>query len=76
MRLRQWFKPVSGAVVAIVGQEIIVEFPEDVQCYPSIRGWHIVVGLAEHGIKAVQGQELTQQLVRQSVDVQETFQFL
>ena len=42
----------------------------------SVRRRHVVVGLAEHGVHAVQSQELTEQLVRHAVDVQETFQLL
>lgn len=68
--------PVGGAVVAVVGQEVIIELPEDVQCYPAVGGRHVVVGFAEHGVQAVQGQELTEELVRHAIDVQKTFQFL
>lgn len=46
--------PVGGAVVAVVGQEVIIELPEDVQRYPAVGGRHVVVGLAEHGVQAVQ----------------------
>lgn len=69
-------RPVSGTIVAIVGQEVIVELPEDVECYPAVRSRHIVVCLAEHGVQAVQSQELTEELVRHAVDLQKTFQFL
>lgn len=68
--------PVGGTVVAVVGQEVVVELPEDVQCYPAVGGRHVVVGLTEHGIQAVQSQELTEEFVRHPVDVQKTFQFL
>ncbi len=68
--------PVGGAVVAVVGQEVIIELPEDVQCYPAVGGRHVVVGLAEHGVQAVQSQVLTEELVRHAIDVQKTFQFL
>lgn len=68
--------PVGGAVVAVVGQEVIIELPEDVQCYPAVGSRHVVVGLAEHGVQAVQSQELAEELVRHAVDVQKTFQFL
>uniref|UniRef100_A0A3B4T8S8 Fibronectin type-III domain-containing protein n=1 Tax=Seriola dumerili TaxID=41447 RepID=A0A3B4T8S8_SERDU len=59
-----------------IGQEVVVELPEDVQRYPAVGGRHVVVGLAEHGVQAVQSQKLTEQLVRHAVDIQKTFQFL
>lgn len=68
--------PVGGAVVAVVGQEVVVELPEDVQRDPAVRRRHVVVGLAEHGVKAVQSQVLAEQLVCHAVDVQQTLQFL
>ena len=33
-----YFSPVCGSIVAVVGQEIIVEFPEYMQGYSAIRG--------------------------------------
>lgn len=68
--------PVGGAVVAVVGQEVIVELPEHVQRDPAVRSGDVVVSLAEHGVYAVQSQELTQQLVGHSVDFQQTLQLL
>lgn len=35
-----------------------------------------MVGLPEHGVEAVQGQELAEELVSEAVDVEKTFQFL
>lgn len=61
--------PVGGAVVAVVGQEVIIELPEDVQRYPAVGRRHVVVGLTEHGVHAVQRQVLTEELVCQAVDV-------
>lgn len=69
-------RPVGGAVVAVVGQKVIVELPEDVQRDASVGGRHVVVGLPEHGVEAVQGQELTEELVSEAVDVEKAFQFL
>lgn len=43
---------------------------------PSVGGGHIVVGLAEHGVEAVQGHVLGQQAVGQSVDLQQPLQLL
>jgi hypothetical protein len=70
------YSPVGGAIVAVVGQEVIVQFPEDVEGDSPIGGRHIVVGFPEHGIKAVQCQEPTQQLVGHAIDFQEAIQLL
>lgn len=75
-RTEQGRVPVGGAVVAVVGQEVIVELPEDVQRDPAVRSGDVVVGLAEHGVHAVQCEKLTQQLVGQSTDLQQTVQLL
>lgn len=64
--------PVGGAVVAVVGQEVVVELPEDVQRDAAVGGRHIMVGFAEHGVKTVKSQELAEKLVCHAVDVQET----
>lgn len=42
----------------------------------SVGGGDIVVGLAEHGVEAVQGHVLGQQAVSQSVDLQQPLQLL
>lgn len=68
--------PVGRAVVAVVGQKVVIELPENVQRDATVRGRHVVVGLPEHGVEAVQGQELAEELVGEAVDVQKTFQFL
>lgn len=60
--------PVGGAIVAVVGQEVIVELPEDMEGDSPVGCRHIVVGLPEHGIKAVQSEVLAQQLVCHAVD--------
>lgn len=69
-------RPVSRAVVAVVGQKVIIQLPENVQRDATVGGRHVVVGLPEHGVEAVQGQELTEELVSEAVDVKKTFQFL
>lgn len=69
-------RPVSWAVVAVVGQKVIIKLPENVQRDATVGGRHVVVGLPEHGVEAVQGQELTEELVSEAVDVKKTFQFL
>lgn len=68
--------PVSGSVVAVVGEKIKVELPEDVKRDPPVGGRHIVVGLTEHGIKAVQGHVLGQQSVGQPIDLEQPLQLL
>ena len=68
--------PVGGAVVAVVGQEVEVELPEDVQCDAAVWRRHVVVGLTEHGVEAVQRQVLGQQPVGQAVDLQQPLQLL
>lgn len=68
--------PVGGAVVAVVGQEVVIKLPENVQRDAAVGGRHVVVGLAEHGVEAVQRQELAEELVSHAVDVEKTFQFL
>lgn len=35
-----------------------------------------MVSLPEHGVEAIQGQELTEELVSHSVDVEKSFQLL
>lgn len=68
--------PVSGAIVAVVGQEVVIKLPENVQRYAAVGGRHVVVSLPEHGVEAIQGQELTEELVSHSVDVEKSFQLL
>lgn len=75
--MKPWlYRPIRGSVVAIVGQEVEVELPEDVEGDSSVGGGDIVVGLAEHGVEAVQGHVLGQQAVGQSVDLQQPLQLL
>lgn len=47
------YLPVGGAIIAVVGQEVVVQLPENMEGNSSIRCRHIVVGFTEHGIKAV-----------------------
>lgn len=68
--------PVGGPIVAVVGQEVEVELPEDVEGDAPIGRGHVVVGLAEHGIEAVQSHVLAQQPVSQAIDFQEPLQLL
>lgn len=79
-RISRWpclpSSPVGGSIVAVVGQEVEVELPEDVEGDAPIGCRHVVVGLTEHGIEAVQGHVLAQQPVSQAVDFQEPLQLL
>ncbi len=68
--------PVGGSVEAVVGEEVVVEFPEDVQRDASVRSRHVVVRLSEHGVKLVQIQVLAEQLVRQFVALYKRLQLL
>ena len=68
--------PVSGAIIAVVGEEVEVELPEDMQGDSAVGGRHIVVGLPKHGVEAVQGHVFTQQPVREPVDLQQPLQLL
>jgi len=45
--------PAGRCIEAIIGQEVIIEFPEDVQCDTTIRCRYIMIGFTEHGIKLV-----------------------
>lgn len=68
--------PAGGAVVAVVGEEVVVELPEDVQGDSPVGRRHVVVGLPEHSVEAVQRQVPAQQLVGHAVDFQEAIQLL
>lgn len=68
--------PVGGSIVAVVGEEVEVQLPEDMQGDAAIGGGHVVVGLSEHGIEAVQGHVLAQQPVCEPVDLQQPLQLL
>ena len=68
--------PVCGCIVAVVWQEVIVEFPEDVQCDAAIWGRDIVVGFTEHGIKVVDREVLGQEFVAQAVTLYQAIQLL
>ena len=74
--VRQTVPPVGGGVVAVVGQQVVVELPEDVQRDAAVGGRHVVVGLPQHGVKVVQRQVLRQQLVGQAVGLQQALQLL
>lgn len=70
------YPPVCGAIVAVVGQEVIVEFPEDMESDSAIGRRYIVVCLTEHGVDTVQCQKLTEELMGHPVYVQQSLQLL
>ena len=45
--------PVGCCIEAVVWQEVVVEFPEDVKGNATVRGQHVVVSLPEHCIVVV-----------------------
>jgi hypothetical protein len=45
--------PISGGIEAVVGQEVIVELPEDVERDPAVRRQHVVVRFPEHVVVVV-----------------------
>ena len=67
-------KSVCGCIVAIVGQEVVVELPEHVEGDPAIGRKHVVVGLPEHVVELVEGQVLRQQLMGEAVHPGQTVQ--
>ena len=67
-------KSVCGCIVAIVGQEVIVELPEHVEGDSSIWRLDAVVGLAEHLVKLVEGEVFRKQLVGESVHFDQSLQ--
>ena len=68
--------PIRGSVEGIIGQEVIIEFPKQLQGDSSVRRDDVVVGFLEHGVEVVQGQVFRQQLVSQFVDFDQSIQFL
>lgn len=45
--------PVCGSIIAVVGKEVKVQLPEDMQGDAAIGGRYIMIGFSEHGIEAV-----------------------
>jgi hypothetical protein len=83
--LHEWYQrfrkkgtlPVRCSVVAIVGQKVVVELPEDVKSDAAVGCEDVVVGFAEHAVERVQGsQVLLQEMVSQTIDCEQVFQFL
>ena len=70
------YLPVGGGVVAVVGQEVVNELPEDVTGNAAIWSTNVVVGLLQHVLKIVQGQVFTQHFVCQTINIQQSVQLL
>lgn len=68
--------PVCGSIVAVVGQEVVVDLPEHMEGDSPIGGRHIVIGLPQHGIEIIQGDVLLHQFMGQAVTVYQPFQLL
>jgi len=68
--------PVSCCVVAVVWQKVVVQFPENVQSDSAVGSKHAMISLPEHGFVVIESQVFRQQLVAQSVHLQQTLQFL
>lgn len=45
--------PVCGSIIAVVGEKVKVQLPEDMQGDAAVRGRHVMIGFSEHGIEAV-----------------------
>ena len=58
LNVSAFHKSICGCIVAVVGQEVVVQLPEDVQGDPAIGGEHVVVCFAEHVVKLVEGEVL------------------
>lgn len=46
-------KTVCGSIIAVVGEKVKVQLPEDMQGDAAIGGRHVMIGFSEHGVKAV-----------------------
>ena len=47
------FLPIRGSIKTIVWQEVVVQFPEDVQCDAAIRCRDIVICFSKHRVEFV-----------------------
>ena len=53
MVITQKTLPISSRVVAVMGQKVVVELPENVECHPTVGSKNIVVRLTEHVVKII-----------------------
>jgi hypothetical protein len=50
--------PVGCCIVAVVWEEVIIEFPEDMKGNATIRSQNIMISFSEHGIIIIQSKML------------------
>ena len=60
-------EPVGCSVIAVGGQEVVVELLKDVQHHSAIRSGHTVIRLLEHVVEIVEGKMFAKELVGQPV---------
>ena len=60
-------KPVCCSVIAVGGQEVVVELLEDVQHHSAIRSGHTVIRLLEHVVEIIEGKMFAEELMGQPV---------
>ena len=67
-------EPVCCSVIAVGGQEVVVELLEDVQHHSAIRSGHTVVRLLEHVVEVIEGKMFAKELVGQPVHFDQSLQ--
>jgi len=68
-------EPVGGCVVAVVGEEVIVELPENMEGDSTVGSQYVVIGLAVHVVEFIQGEMFRKEFVRQLVDANQRVEF-
>lgn len=68
-KLKYPLLPISGSIVAVVRKEVVIELPEHMKSYTSVRCKYIVVSFSEHGVIFIQSEELRQKFVAQFVNL-------
>ena len=72
--LRDWYLsytlPFGGSIEAEVGDKVVVDLQECIECDTSNRGRNTLVRLRKHGIKTTQGEVGRQEAVSQPVYMQ------
>lgn len=59
--------PISGCVVAVIRQQVVVQLPEHVERDPAVRSQHPVVALSQDCVEIVQSQVAAKQLVTEAI---------
>ena len=67
-------EPVCCSVIAVGGQEVVVELLEDVQHHSAIRSGHTVVRLLEHVVELIEGKMFAEELMGQPVHFDQSLQ--